>query len=181
MFSYKLNDEAELRLLEVRHANEMFTLIDQNREHLGKWLSWVDYENTVDDAKKFIKSVLHNKLDDRGFVSGIWYRGKFAGAIGLHIHSQSDKRAEIGYWLGKEFEGKGLITMSCRALINHAFTDLDMNRIEIRVATGNARSRAVPERLGFTTEGILRQQTWLYDKSLDMVMYSLLKGEWSGG
>jgi ribosomal-protein-serine acetyltransferase len=77
-----------------------------------------------------------------------------------------------------EFEGKGLVTKTCRALIDYAFNELGLNRMIISCATENQKSRAVPERLGFTQEGILRQSEWLRDHFVDMVVYGLLASEW---
>ncbi len=96
----------------------------------------------------------------------------------MHVLSQTDRRAEIGYWIGKEFEGKGIVTTACREMITYAFQDLRMNRIDLRSMVNNHRSRAVAERLGFKLEGILRQQAILRGEPLDMAMYSLLRDEW---
>ncbi len=70
------------------------------------------------------------------------------------------------------------MTAACRKLIDYAFDELKMNRVEIRCAAANARSRAVPERLGFQQDGILRQSEWLHDAFVDLVVYSTLTGEW---
>ena len=83
----------------------------------------------------------------------------------------------MGYWLDKEAQGTGLMTRSCSALLEHAFAELDLNRVEIRCAVDNARSRAIPERLGFRLEGQLRQAEWLYDRFVDHAVYGLLARE----
>ena len=61
---------------------------------------------------------------------------------------------------------------------DHAFGNLGLNRVVMRVDVGNIRSRAIPERLGFTQEGVTRQSDWLYTRFRDMVLYSILAGEW---
>ena len=70
------------------------------------------------------------------------------------------------------------MTQCCRALIEHAFTDLQLNRVVITCATGNHRSQAIPERLGFCREGTLRETEWLYDHYVDHFVYGLLRSEW---
>ena len=70
------------------------------------------------------------------------------------------------------------MTRACRALVDHGFHDMGLHRIEIRVAPGNTRSRAVAERLGFTQEGVLRDAAWLYDHYVDYVVYGMLSNEW---
>jgi len=67
-----------------------------------------------------------------------------------------------------------------RALINYSFTELGLNRLVIMAAVENAKSRAIPERLGFTPEGVCRQYEWLYDHFVDSSMYSLVASEWRG-
>lgn len=116
-----------------------------------------------------------------GFSLGIWYKGELAGSVGYHYFAWNTRRTEIGFWLGQDFGGKGIMTRSVRKLIEYGFNDLNLNRIEIRCAPGNSKSRRIPERLGFIKEGILRQVSTIHDGILvDMVVYGLLKDEWHG-
>ncbi len=71
-----------------------------------------------------------------------------------------------------------LVTRSCVALIDYAIYELGLNSVEIDVATENTKSRAIPERLGFTQEGVLRDEMWLYDHHVDIVVYTILSKEW---
>lgn len=70
------------------------------------------------------------------------------------------------------------MTRVTQALIDHAFTDLDFNRVEIRAAFENTKSRSIPERLGFKQEGQIRQAEWLYDHYVDHVIYGMLASDW---
>jgi ribosomal-protein-serine acetyltransferase len=180
MFSYRLTDDAELRLLEDRHARELFELTDRNRNYLRQWLPWLDSTQTVEDTRNFIKDSLQQFAANEGFQAGIWYGRAIAGVIGYHRIDWLNRQVEIGYWLGKEYQGKGLMTEACRALIDHAFNELRLNRVTIRCAVGNTRSCAIPERLGFTREGVIAQGEWLYDHYVDLVVYGMLASEWKG-
>ena len=84
---------------------------------------------------------------------GIFRDGRFIGSIGFNQFDWQSQRTEIGYWIDKHEEGKGIITKSSECLIRYAFNDLRMNRVEIRCSTENVRSSAIPERLGFQKEG----------------------------
>jgi ribosomal-protein-serine acetyltransferase len=84
---------------------------------------------------------------------------------------------EIGYWLAAAAQGRGTMTECCRLLVRYAFLTLDLNRVEIAAATGNQRSRAVPERLGFKFEGVLREREELYGTFVDHAVYSQLRSE----
>jgi len=89
-----------------------------------------------------------------------------------------NNKAEIGYWLGYSYVGKGIMTRSCEALIRYAFDDLELNKLWIRCAVENARSCNIPKQLGFSFEGIERQGGLMHGKYMDLKVYSLLRKEW---
>lgn len=178
MFTIAAGENLKLGLLEERHAERVFALTDANRARLRQWLPWLDYTQTSEDSRIFIRKSLHQFANNDGFQAGIWYKGELAGMISYQFLDWSDRKTEIGYWLGAEFEGKGLMTQACRTMVDYAFTELGLTRIIILAATENVRSRAVPERLGFTQEGVLRQAEWLYDHFVDLAQYSMLADEW---
>ncbi len=175
MFSYKIDEDIELRLLEHRHADQLFQLTDQSRESLREWLPWIDFTRTVADSKNFIGGTLQQFSRNDGFQAGIWYKGELAGVIGLHGINWSNKSTSIGYWLGSGFEGKGLMTKACQAVVDYCFNELELNRIEIRTATENKKSMAIPVRLGFQQEGHLKQAEWLYNKFVDHYVFGMVK------
>src|ERR1700676_1523459 len=86
--------------------------------------------------------------------------------------------ATMGYWLAKSQTGGGLMTAAVKALIDEGFQQLELNRIQARVATDNHRSQAVCDRASLKKEGVLRQAEWLYDHFLDMTVNSVLRSEW---
>jgi ribosomal-protein-serine acetyltransferase len=178
MFSYMLSENVEVRLLEERHAQELTDLIERNREHLRASLPWVDTNRTVEDRKNFIRGALKQFAHNKGFVAGIWHEGRLAGVIGYQPIDWENRTTALGYWLGEEFQGQGLVTAACRALVDHAFVELKLNRVSIACATENKRSCAIPERLGFRREGVQRQAEWLYDHYVDYVVYATLASEW---
>lgn len=176
MFYYRISDDVELRLLEPRHAEDLFQLTVQSRDYLREWLPWVDFTKEVGDSKAFIEGTLKKFGSNNGFEAGIWYKGDLAGVVGLHKIDWSNKSTSIGYWLGEAFQGKGLMTSACQAVVDYCFHELGLHRIEIRAATENYKSQAIPERLGFQKEGCLRGSEFLYDRYVDHYVYSLVKG-----
>src|SRR5690349_8451876 len=134
MFSLKVDEEIELGVLEERHAQPLFELTDRNREHIREWLPWIDFTNSVDDSRDFIRRSLKQFSENNGFQAGIWYRGELAGCIGYVYLNWPTRRTEIGYWLSKDFNGRGIMTRTVRWLTGYAFGELSLNRVEIRCA-----------------------------------------------
>ncbi|HWJ79762.1 MAG TPA: GNAT family protein [Niallia sp.] len=182
MFTYQIDEKIELRIFHENDAEEFFALTMKNKDYLKEWLGWLDYTKTVEDTRNNIKERLQGILETGGYPKSvaIIYEGKIAGTIGYNEINRTSKIGIIGYWLASEFQGLGIMTKACKAFINYGFTELGLNRIQIAAATENEKSRAIPERLGFTQEGTIRQAEWLYDHYVDHVIYGLLKEEWEG-
>ncbi|GCE26471.1 ribosomal-protein-serine acetyltransferase [Dictyobacter alpinus] len=177
-FYIKINETTELKSITERDARPMFQLIDSNRLYLRQWLPWIDYTRTVEDELAYIRSVAAQYQENQSITCLIIYHGSIAGTISYHPIDWQNRKVEIGYWLGAQFQGKGLMTVACQAMVRYAFENLKLNKVEIRCATGNIRSCAIPQRMGFVEEGTIRQAEWLYDHYVDLRLYGLLKSEW---
>jgi ribosomal-protein-serine acetyltransferase len=178
MFSHRIDDDAELRLIEPQHAEQLDALIEQNRAHIKEWAAWLKDDRTIEDTRAFIKRNLTRLAENDGFTVAVWYGGEMAGQVEYNYIDWVNRKTELGYWLGARFQGKGLITNSCRVLIRHAFEELKLNRVEMHCAVENRRSRRIPERLGFRQEGTLLQAEWMHDHFNDLVIYAMLASEW---
>lgn len=178
MFKYEIDDSSYLSLLKIKDAEQLYNLINSNREHIGEWLKFPSITVEADDSKTFIERTRIRYAMEEGYWLGIWSEDKLVGSIGYLFLDQENKKTEIGYWLGKEYEGKGLVTKSIKVLIKHAFDELKLNKIEIGVATNNLKSRAIPEKLGFKREGELRDYEYINGRFLDRIIYGLKANEW---
>lgn len=178
-FVRHLDEEVVLVQLVHKHAEDYYSLIDANRERLAEWFGWVEPTQSHEDVREFIDEALKLHEENGEVAAGIWYKGQPAGfACVCHIDTQNNI-GEIMYWLGEGYEGEGIITKACRALLDYAFFDLDLNRVKVRIRVGNEPSKAVAERLGFTYEGTLRQSEYHNDEYFDMELYSMLRDEWA--
>lgn len=178
MFNYKVDDEICLKLLQDHDADRVYALVDANRNQLRKWLYWVDRNTSVKDTKMFINEMLEKFSKSGVFSSGIWYNKELCGVIGYADLNWDHRFAIIGYWLDKGYQGRGIMTKSCAALIDYSFSKLNLHRIEIRCGVENHKSCAIPERLGFRREGIMRENEWVSDRFVSHRLYSLLRNEW---
>ncbi len=180
MYDTRIDDELRLRTLSEGDAEALFRVVDGNRDHLREWLPWLDANTTSHDSLAFIQATLRQEAANQGFTCAIEFRGRIVGIAGYHPIRWNNKSVEIGYWLARDAVGRGIMTRCCRVLISHAFTAYGLNRVQIPAAVGNRRSRAIPERLGFTLEGVIRDAEWLYDHFVDHAMYAMLKRDWNG-
>lgn len=179
MLERDLSDGVALRWLEERDADELYELIDADRDHLAPWLPWAAAETRA-DALGFIRSTRRQLADDNGLQTALTVDGRIAGVVGVHGISRADGSTSVGYWLAEAHQGRGAMTAAVRAYTDHAFKDWRLNRVELRAAVGNDRSRALAERLGFKPEGVLRQAERVGDRFVDLAVYSVLAAEWNG-
>ncbi len=178
LFPVIISDGLILRVFEESHALALYRLIDSNRQHLRVWLPFVDDYRSVSAASDFIARFREKSVDDDGVALGIWLKEELAGVITFDRFDWANRVTLLGYWLGLPFQGKGLMSRACAALVDVSFNELNLNRVEIWCAFENARCRAVPERLGFKLEGVLRQREFIYDHFVDMAAYSIVASEW---
>lgn len=173
-----IDQHIKLELTAEKHAEGLFHALDEDRAHLSEFLPWVGDMQSVDDFKRYIRNCefMYQQHMEVSFV--IMLDEQVVGRIGLHYLNMGNRNAAIGYWLNKHAEGKGIMTRCCTALINYGFGELELQRIEIKAATTNAKSQAIPRRLGFQQEGILRQAELVGGKFLDLALFAMLRDEW---
>ncbi len=172
-----LSDRCLLRLPEPADAEELYARIDADRASLSEWLPWAADER-LGDTRTFIRAAREQAADDNGFQALVVCDDAIAGSVGFHAVDWRHSSTSIGYWLGEPYRGQGLMTQAVRALVDHALTSWELHRVEIRAAVDNRRSRAIPERLGFSAEGVLREAERVRGRYLDEVVYSMLASEW---
>jgi ribosomal-protein-serine acetyltransferase len=178
MFHLRIDDHLELRPLRTEDADVLIALVQRNRDHLDPWLRWSGRVQTVDDARAHIERFAAKTAGGDGFFAGLWLDGELVGGVVCHGIDRASSHTEIGYWLGAEYVGRGLVTRACRAVIAALFEQEKLHRIEIQAAVDNLPSRAVAERLGFTFELVARDSAWITTQFRDHAIYSLLDREW---
>jgi ribosomal-protein-serine acetyltransferase len=172
-----IDERTALRPLRLTDAAELFAVTAANRVYLRRWLPWLDAVQTEEHSREFVESAIEQRETGRGPIFAIAHEGAIVGVIGFHPIDRIHTVGEIGYWLAEVFQGRGIMTACCRFVVRYGFHTLDLNRIQIPAATGNVRSRAIPERLGFRFEGVLRGRENLYGTFVDHAMYALLRSE----
>ena len=177
MFFRHLDNDIKLGLSIPQYAGELFELVHKNRDFLKQWLPWLDTVTKPSDTKEFIETQLLRFQKGEALHVTIFHRDKISGVLGYDQIDQTNGIGHMGYWQAQEYNGKGIMTKSVKNLIKLGFQYYSLNRIEIRCAVNNLKSRAIPERLGFQQEGTIRRALKVYDKHLDHVVYGLLRQE----
>jgi ribosomal-protein-serine acetyltransferase len=179
MFRRTVAPDIEIRLLDPGDAEAIYAAADRDREYLRAWLPWVDNTHSAEDVRRFIEEVVSPQwADNRGPQCGIWMDGEFAGSVGCHAIDWANRACSIGYWIESRRQGQGIVTRSVADMLDYLLDSQRLHRVVIQCAVDNHRSCAIPKRLGFTKEGVLRHAERVGDRWLDLVTWSILEDEW---
>ncbi len=172
-----IDENISLEFINASHSQAVFDIANDSRDYLREWLIWVDEMQSVEFIENYIKESAQRKSDGSAFAFVIIDNEKVVGRIGIYKINNINKIGEIGYWIAENQQGKGIVTKCCKGLINFCFNELHLNRIEIICGTENYKSQIIPQRLGFTKEGVIRQGALVHNKFIDLCLFSLLKSE----
>ena len=176
-----VTERLEIRPYRREDATAMSEAVSSSVDHLRRWLPWADTDGqSVEKSLAVIAEMQAKWARREDLVVGVFDRESEAmlGGSGLHRMDWQVRRFEIGYWLRTSAQGRGIMTECALALADYAFDTLAAQRVEIRVDPRNERSRAIPQRLGFTLEGTLRR--WYADgagEAHDLDVFSMIRAD----
>ena len=179
MVSILINEQVQLRSYVPADAPGLFHAIDRNRAHLRRWLAWVDGTTQADHSAAFIEHSLAQMERQEGIALGIFHNDRIIGGLGMLQWDHMLRKAQVGYWIDKTYEGQGMVSICLGRFLEFLFTKLNLNKTEVQFVVSNVRSRALAERLGFRIEGVLRESYLVNGKLEDLLLAGLLKKEWS--
>jgi RimJ/RimL family protein N-acetyltransferase len=154
--------------------------VSESIEHLLPWMPWAAAEPEPLDAKVERLRLFRARFDlGQDFIYGIFnpQENRLIGGTGLHTHL-GDDALEIGYWINKNHINHGYATETSAALTKVAFEINKVERVEIHCAVENVRSAAVPRKLGYTQEAILRKRSFANGHLSDQMVWSLFADEY---
>lgn len=180
MKGFTLNITNDLALLypELSMAQELFDLINSDREHIGKFLPFVDITKSVDDETNYLKMKLSGVANGTDFPCFITKSDRIIGTIDLHFINHDNKKAEIGYWLHSSYARQGLTKLAVQTICDYAFQNLGLNKLVIKADTENIASNQVAQSCGFRLVGVKKQDMLMRGEFRDMNVYEILKSEW---
>ncbi|WP_330332786.1 GNAT family N-acetyltransferase [Streptomyces sp. NBC_00536] len=178
MFSIDLADDAQLFPLEIRHAEEFFAHMERGRDYIGEHIGFPDAATDIESARTLLSNYAQKAAADGGRLFGIRVDGTLVGGVLYRIFEADAGNCEIGCWLEPSAAGRGLVTKACRILIDHAFRERGMHRVEWHASALNTKSLAVAERLGMTREGVMRESYLYRGVRQNTEIWALLAHEW---
>ncbi len=165
-----------LRRFKIDDAQAMFDTW-ANDERVTRFLTW-DVHGTV-DVTEFVVNDWCNFYEKQDFYNwAIEFEGKIIGSIGCVDTDERSERGEIGYCIGFDYWGKGIVTEAVTAVTDYLLNDIGYNRLEIAHATENPASGKVAIKCGYKYEGTKREYfKALNGDLLDIAFYSTLKSD----
>ena len=173
MFKVNVDEEISLYLVNEQFVYQYSELAKESYDHLSEWLEWPRNCRTENDFRAFVKGSLQKYAEGKAMNCAIEYNGEIVGNCGFNLINHDLKVAEIGYWIGHQYQGLGIVTRSCQFLIDHAFDKLMLNKVQISAAETNLPSRAVCERLGMDLEGVITNKEKVGNKILNHAIYGI--------
>ena len=175
-------DRLVIRCYEPRDAQLLKEAIDLSVEHLRPWMPWIRFEpQTVEEKVELLRGFRGQFDLGQNFTYGIFSRDetKQLGGSGLHPRG-GEGSLEIGYWVAADAIGQGIATEQTAVLTRAGFEICGLERIDIQVEPDNARSLAIPPKLGFTQDGVLRRRLEPGEEDgprRDSVLFSMVREE----
>ncbi|MFS0781473.1 GNAT family N-acetyltransferase [Bacillus sp. 1P06AnD] len=172
-------ERLQIRMPEPGDGKVIFDAFQASINELKPWMLFAQKEQSEEEAEIIIRDsyVKFIKREDLQLLVFHKDTGEFIASSGLHRIDWSVRKFEIGYWIDSRYSGKGYITEAVQGIATFAFNDLKARRIEIRCDSRNVKSRKIPERIGFTLEGILKSNAISVDGNglRDTCIYAKVK------
>ena len=168
-------------LLSPPRVADIPTIVELLNDHtVSRYTAHIPFPYTEDDAVYWVNLANRSRRDGSKQVFAIRDREteQLLGGIGLHIDDKL-KIAEIGYWIGKPYWGKGLVSEAAAAMIRFGFEELGLRKIEAHHIVANAGSGRVMEKNGMQREGLLRQHMLRDGEAYDVAVYGILAAEFA--
>lgn len=135
----------------------------------------IPHPYTEQDARQFVAGT--RNADEVRLAVRLRTDGRLIGGIGLRLN-EAHKNAELGYWLGVPYWGKGYATEAAKEMLRHGFEDLGLHRIFASHFKHNPASGRVLTKLGMRYEGCQREHVFKWGQFLDSELYGMLRSEW---
>jgi len=175
MQEWSVRENVKLRIVNPDDAENLYQQIEKTRSQLAKYMPWGESTKSVEDERKFLTYCQGRIADKKLLALSIWINGEPVGMIDLHNIDLDNSHAEVGYWLGGEYQGNGVMTDCLQKLLEIGFDELKLHKIKLLAEQVNKSSNAVAVKVGFKLEGQLKNEIHSNGKFHDANLYGLIK------
>ena len=173
MFTLNVAPDLQLAIVQPSFACRYLDIVTAERAYLSKWLPWATNANSEAFFLEFVRKSLQGYAEGKSMTCVIVYQHTVVGNISFNLIDQNLKKVVIGYWLSEKYQGMGIVTKAVSFLIEYAFSELSMDKVEICVAVDNTASRRVCERLNMALEGIISNAENINGEIVDHAIYGI--------
>lgn len=175
MEEWTVRPNVKLRLVDSNDAESLYDQIEKTRPQLAKFMPWGDSTKSVEAERAFLTYCQGRMEENKLWNASIVIAGKAVGMIDLHNIDSDDQHAEVGYWLGGEYQGNGVMTDCLKKLLEIGFDELNLHKIKLLAEQVNQASNAVAQKVGFILEGQLKDEIYSNGKFHDANLYAIVK------
>lgn len=175
MDEWSVRENVKVKLVKPDDAVSLYEQIEKTRPQLAKFMPWGDSMRSVEDEKDFLEYCQGRMQDKKLWITSIWVDEKPVGMIDLHNIDLDNSHAEVGYWLGGEYQGNGVMTDCLKRVLEIGFEEMKLHKIKLLAEQVNEASNAVAQKAGFILEGQLKDEIYSDGKFHDANLYGLVK------
>jgi len=181
VFKIDIDKDLHIELLGLHHVKNLYELVEKNRDELKIRLPWASVVKSIEDEEKAVKGFIKDYATKGDIHTPIFYKNKMIGTVSLIKRNRLGlTHGDIGYWLDKDYQGKGIATKVSIKMLDIGFKVFDLGKITLHCATSNPKSCNVAKRLGMKLDGTLRAEGKVNNTIEDIMVYSILKSEYKG-
>jgi RimJ/RimL family protein N-acetyltransferase len=173
-----MSDRLVLRALTLADASDVARLA--GRREIADTTISIPHPYSEQQARDWIEAHTGPPSADKVTVFAITLKtdGRLIGTMGLREIDREHSQAEMGFWIGTEWWGRGYATEAARAVLGYAFEELGLNRVYAHHMVRNPASGRVLKKVGMTAEGLLRQRVRKWGVFEDVVILAILRADW---
>jgi ribosomal-protein-serine acetyltransferase len=175
--SPRSTERLTLEPLARTRAGHLWAAAEASLVELRPWMAWAA-KTSLEETKTFAANAEAQWAGGTVFHFVIVKDGEVIGSVGLEVKREElDRLGVLGYWVRSDQCGCGYATEASSSVVDFAFRELGLHRIELRAGVGNVASQRVAEKLGFRREGTLRQGSRGAESAYDCYLYGLLASD----
>jgi len=170
----------QIILRELRKSDAEDLRKNINDRKVIRFMTHVKYPFSKKDALKLIEGKKLTRAAKTEFAFGIALKStnKIIGGIDLHHIDLKNKNSELGYWLGKKYWNKGIMTEAVKLAVDFGFRKLKLHRVYANLFHKNIASKKILEKIGFTLEGNMREKRWRENQWHNVLNFGILGKEY---